>query len=407
MKISLQNGLFGSKNKDVILSNAILIFILFGCVFVYFTGILPYRIPASVDYSFRYIIPALFCIRAITKLNSKNLVRLLIFELFFGLSYLFTFITGNVNRDQITLYLVMTIIFCVPFGVFLTQIDDLKVFYSGLVKISFIIFGIVTVYLLVRIRNTTTIWGDASYSMPAGYQLLLCLCVFTNESFKKEYRGKRILYLICAFVSFVMIFLYGSRGPIACYAGFLIYKVLIEFRHNKYIRTISVICGILLIASELFSTNIANALVSALQRIGVASRTVSAIISNQIFQDSGRVTIISNAIEIIKSNPIIGSGASSDLILLGGYPHNLFVELCIDFGVIIGLLLSLIIVIKVFRSLVICGDENKNLTGVFFACGFCMLMLSSTYLQNIYFFMFLGLMARDENSKFIRFKVSR
>lgn len=395
------------RNKDVVLSNSILVFILFGCIFVYFTGMLPVKVPDSITYTFRFIIPAVLSVWSMTKLEQKNLGLLLVFELFFGISYLFAYITGNIDNSKISLYLIMTLFFCVPFGVFLLQIRDLQVLYAGLVRISFIIFCIVSLYILVRIRNTTTIWGEASYSMPAGYQLLLSLCVFTNEIFKKESGIKRTIYIVCSVISFAMIFLYGSRGSLACYLLFLIYKLLVEFRKNKYIRLLAIFLGLLFIIGEVFSESIVNFAISSLQKLGIASRTVSAIISNQLLEDSGRGKILSGAIDLIRKNPIIGSGASSDLVLLGGYPHNLFAELCIDFGAILGLILSIMIVFRVFKSLLINGDANRNLAGTFFACGFCMLLLSSTYLQNIYLFMFIGLMARNENSRVLRFKLFR
>lgn len=386
-------------NKNEILAQPILLFILFGSLFVFGVDLLPFSIPNVIEVIFRFGLPALFSLRAITQLNRNNFIILLVSELFFGASYFITYISGNIVPERINLYLICTLLCCLPFAIFVAELDDYQFLYFNLRKIALLNFIIIFLYMIIKIRNVITIWGEAAYSMPAGYQMLFCLCVFANEIFIEK-SNKRLLYIFLSIFSFIMILLFGSRGPIACFLLFISLKLLSAYRQNRAALIVSFILIGSFIILELLSVNITDVILNILQRINVSSRTVSAILSNNILQDSGRTDIMNNAIRLIRANLLTGTGAASDLALIGGYPHNVFLEFFIDFGLLLGSCFSIWTIKCVINSIFINEKYAQSVVGIFFACGFCMLLLSSTYLQNIYFFMFIAIATKMGNHRF-------
>lgn len=402
MKMRIRIAKTTSNKRNIIFAQPILVFLLLGSIFPFGASLLPFSIPDSIEHAIRYGVPFLFSLRAITRLRRKNRLIILVAELLFGLSYLFTYITGNAISGRIELYLVATLACCIPFSVFICEIEEYEYFYGRIINIAVFNSVIMAIYMLVKVRNMTTTWGAASYSMPAGYQLLFCLCVLCGEAINSRIRIKRIYYVALSILCFSMIFLFGSRGPLACFALFIAIKLLSEFRHNRVAQFVSLFIIVLVLFMQLLSSNIGSFITNLLKNIGVSSRTISVILSNDALQDSGRIGIMKEALNLIKKNLLFGTGVASDVALLGGYPHNLFLELFIDFGIILGLILSVWTIICIFRCVRINDAYIRSFSQVCFACGFCMLLISSTYLQNVYFFMFVA-MATIFGARKVRF----
>ena len=100
---------------------------------------------------------------------------------------------------------------------------------------------------------------------------------------------------------------------------------------------------------------------------------------------SGRDNVYSDAIDLIKEKPILGYG------LYGFWndsdnPHNLFLEILLNGGVLY-LLFSLIILIMLIKKIINMIRENiqNRMVLVIFIFPFVMLMFSGTYMVNTYF----------------------
>jgi hypothetical protein len=58
--------------------------------------------------------------------------------------------------------------------------------------------------------------------------------------------------------------------------------------------------------------------------------------SGGLLDDNGRASIAEKALHYISDSIMTGNGMLSDRYLIGTYCHNIFLEILIDFGIVIG-----------------------------------------------------------------------
>src|SRR6185437_5009512 len=93
----------------------------------------------------------------------------------------------------------------------------------------------------------------------------------------------------------------------------------------------------------------------------------------------------------------IGNGMTGDRVILGGaYAHNLFLELLLEYGIILGSIFSIILLYYLISSLFI---KKKGVLyylffAVFFTTGFIKLQFSFSYTLEPTFFMMLALVIK-------------
>jgi hypothetical protein len=296
---------------------------------------------------------------------------------------------GYMDNEIILQYTVITLVICIPFTVLVVSMDDLKFLYNGLVKASYWNILLLLLYFVSE-------WDSITYSMPAAYQVLFSAVVHVNELFTKKNRIKTFL-LILVIIEVVLILVKGSRGPLLILFVYIALKFLVEFRKNKKVMIWFVLGSLGALVILLNMSEFLNAITTFLNNNNIYSRNLTLLLNNNIFDDSGRSELHNLAIELISKNPIIGYGASSDVKLLGGaYVHSFYLELFINYGLILGSVLFVLISFESIRVLFIRSGVNKDLLLIFLVLGYVMLMISSTYLQNIYLFLFLGLVFRKK-----------
>jgi hypothetical protein len=380
-----------NKRKDLNLSLPIIYFIIanvyfsFGRTFVGFLGI--------TDLISLYLIygtTALLILFAFRYLNKRSIIYLFMMETFFIVSYFYSFTMGYLNSDIILQYTIITLVICIPFCVLVMSMGDLTNLYRGLLKASYWNIALLVIYFIVE--------GNAiTYSMPATYQVLFCGVIHVNEFFSKKNTKKTILGFL-VIVEITLIFIKGSRGPLFILILYIMLKVLTEFWKNKKVMIWFVIGSISVVFVFLNLNQILDFVSSILLKYNIYSRNLLLITNNSLFDDSGRSELHDLARNFITQNPILGYGASSDVNLLGGaYVHSFYLELFINYGVILGFIIFAFITIESVKSLFIRSGQQKNLLLIFIVLGYVMLMISSTYLQNIYLFLFLGLVFRQNH----------
>ncbi|MBB6698254.1 O-antigen ligase family protein [Clostridium algidicarnis] len=379
------------SRRDKQLSRPIVWYTLLTVIAVFGRTLISVGIPEILYTYSRYGISVALVMLALIRCRTKTLIAFALLEGFFGFSYLYAYFFGYMLTENILLYCVTTLLLCIPFSLFVYNLDNVGCLYNGLLKVSYINVIILATYVLSNTGYTES--GVVKYFMPASYQLLLCACLHMNELFRNKKRRNKIICIALVVVEATLIFLYGSRGPLLCLAVFLIIKVMVEVWHNKGARRWALIGTITVILFIVNYNSIINSVNNLLIQKGITSRTFSQLLSKSIMDDSGRSIFMNGAIELIKKNFLIGTGASSDVKLLGGqYVHNIFLELGVNFGIILGGAISLWIVVKHIQALFLERGLKKDLAIILTACGFIMLMVSGTYLQSIYLFMFMGLM---------------
>ena len=239
---------------------------------------------------------------------------------------------------------------------------------------------------------------NTSY-MGYSYTLLPIICL--SYLLYKHQRDKKSLF-ICA-ACFVSMLIYGARMPIFL---FLLYFVLCNIREaNNWKRMIYIF--LLLLVGVFFEAIMKSELLySVMSALG---SKYGAHISNEFFKgnlfaSAGREQIYEIIKQAIGQMPFSGMGMFADRAILGGssYSHSIILESVLSLGwfwsvVFLGMLL--ILFIKAFSKSFI--DKTQSIYLLFFVSFFCKLFVSSSFIGEWGFYVFLGIVFSyiDKNRK--------
>lgn len=272
-----------------------------------------------------------------------------------------------------------------PAFIYTLSIKDLGVFKIMMKKSSYIVF---VFGLLIGILVFLGKISVGAYSMSLSYYMLLPTILFLDELMDK-FSLKAIIF---ASVSLLIILALGSRGAILCIVVF----VLLKFARPNSMRTYKRALGHFSIIGAgvvvlIFFEKILMSLYSFLQGFGINSRTLILLLRENIYL-SGRDQIYEMVIEEIINHPFLGIGLAGDTRIIGSsYVHNFFIEAIGNFGVVLGSFIGVGIIIIIINSLLAKDTFKYNLTIVWLCLGFVHLMVSSSYLIDMKFWIFLGL----------------
>ena len=233
----------------------------------------------------------------------------------------------------------------------------------------------------------------SSYNMGAAYTafpacVYLIYYAFTN---------KHLLHGIAAIVGCGFVVSCGARGPILCLmvvAVFLCIRVVLSIKSSakKTIMFIILFGVVFLFANERFLYPIIQSMADWFGNIGASTRALDMIIEENAMYDSGRSKFIVKSLEYINENAIFGMGMMSDRVILDGkYMHNILYEMWCNFGVIIGTVVFLAIVIIPIVAIIKSNNKKEKMFIFAFASAFVIkLFLSSSYLLEEFLFFILG-----------------
>lgn len=252
-------------------------------------------------------------------------------------------------------------------------INNWKLFFKTGQYVSIVILAIGCVYIYKMLTNQLI--NLSLYSMSMGYALLLPALMFTINSSKANY--------FMFFLTIIIILVIGNRAPVFIGLSFFIIVNLIRVK-NKLI----IICtSILFICITLFI--ILPYLLEVLDLYGIQSRTLLLLEEGGFTRDSGRTSIYIIGLNKIYESPIFGYGIFGDRQFYNGfYVHNIFMEIILHFGVIIGGIIIIVLGIVTFIKYINLAEKEIILFFIFL--GFVPLLVSSSYLINTNFFLLLG-----------------
>ena len=225
---------------------------------------------------------------------------------------------------------------------------------------------------------------EYTYSVSFGYNVLIFVLVFLHEAIK----NKKASDIAGSVIGLYMIFAYGSRGPVLCIAIFLLLISYTHFQKSKN-RWILILLIPLMLIVFLFYEYILIGLLSILSSLNINSRTIQKLLAGTITDDSNRSVIWNAAVQMIKDNPLgygpLGSQPVISRYVYAGYPHSIFLEIWIDFGIIFGTLILAFLLINAVNM--ITKKENIEWRGAFIVlfCTSCQLLLSLCYWSSTAF----------------------
>ncbi|MBU8906551.1 O-antigen ligase family protein [Desertibacillus haloalkaliphilus] len=226
------------------------------------------------------------------------------------------------------------------------------------------------------------------YSMALSYYMLLPIVIYLDD-FLEEFSFSALFFVVS---SLLVILALGSRGAILCVVVFFVLKLIRSKSKLNFSRLLYkwiTFGGILLL--YLFLSYILEFAYNFLLNLGIKSRSIQLFLREDIHL-SGRDNIYQNVIREIMDNPLLGIGIGGDRLVSGrGYVHNIFLEILANYGIVLGGILLVVLLLLILKSLFVKDSHKYSMIIIWLSLGLIPLMVSSSYLININFWIFLGL----------------
>lgn len=255
--------------------------------------------------------------------------------------------------------------------------------------------------------------SNAINYMGFGYTCAIWWAIITSSIYidDKILLKKVFEVLTSVFVGVIVIF-YGSRGAVLSMLVFLLFCFIRYYSKGKKVQ-LCVIFGTITAMFYFFWNQIFSIIIGLSGAIGITSRNLMLIQSSLISQDTHRFdTVYAYSIDLIKKNFLIGNGIGADRVIGGGsqyYSHNIILELCVNFGIIIGAILFIYLAYIGFKMLIISNDLDwVSYFAPFYIITMVRLMVSSSlYLVSEFwtflfiYYTYLSIIKENNNIKTI------
>lgn len=216
---------------------------------------------------------------------------------------------------------------------------------------------------------------------------------------------------VLAGVLLLITLLTGARGPFLIGVVLLAFSIYLLSRRSKHAL---VLYGVIAVFALVILLNLQKifTLISTWFGASGSVRTINGLLEKGIVQmilSNSRIQLFLRAWEFIQNHLFIGCGVVNERMILynlvpglpgdaiGDYPHNLFLEFGMQFGLVLGSILSILLVWLIFRKYRQCKTEQGKLLLIsLLFSGMVPLMISGSYLQWRMFFVLLGFITRSD-----------
>lgn len=287
------------------------------------------------------------CLPSAYRRNRRLLMKSIVcFVTLYVISFILILVRGESADIMIKGSAFLTFGWWIPVGFFASSVYNKQILYDVFLKASYVILVLLT---MIFFRHPIPENGASAYNMFFGFNMLIPTLFHINEFFKR----KSLFFPLLIMAEILMIFIYANRGCLLPIFFIIVYKIFFEDkkRTSKYFPLV------LLLAITIFLSwnNILNAVASLFENYGISSRTLWLILEGDISDSSGRDEIWRHSIEMIRDRPIFGWGLGGEFYRLAEYdgvlepdnscnPHNGILQNLVNFGVLGGIVASLIII---------------------------------------------------------------
>lgn len=356
----------------------------------------PFIMPAILVCMILFLIPYF-----IKRIRIKDLLFICIIAVI----ALLTIIMPSEYTNKFDSYAATFFIQCLPaflLGTTLQCVLDNEKRIKTLAVISNLVVVSTPIVLVVTGFSVFATWSENMYYP---YLILphMLLIYYQIMNFKNK------LLNICIFIfGTLFMIMMGNRGAILCLATYVVVISVWKLSILSLIKKISLVivvmfATVITVESDLLII-ISNFVIPLALKLGFSTRLfdyLSGSISGAF--DSGRSSIVLNLLNAISDNPL-GYGLASDTYFNdGAYAHNLVIELLVEFGVVFGCVLTVLIIYIITNYLLSLqlGNNNKELVWIFICSSLVKLMVSGTYLQDPQFFLLIGICSSQINVKHV------
>ena len=316
------------------------------------------------------VLTMLISINEVWRRSSKILVRsLLIFLVLYIISFLLVTLRGESFNVTLRHNVLLTYAWWIPIGLYAYSVKNIEILYKTYLKGSLLISVLLFVMLFSPSANSYT--GNLSYNMFFGFNLVVPCMMHLNEFL----RIKKKAYIILFLIELLAIIFFGNRGALIPILFFVVYRVFYSSKRTK-IKIFVICCSISIALFIIFQGKIIQGFNNILVSYGIQSRTLTMFMLGNITDDSGRSLIWEISRDMVAQKPFLGWGLGgeyshiskalgSSIVNPAATPHNGIVQNFVNFGILGGILSSLLFIIPLFRINKIKDDYRKSLVLIF------------------------------------------
>ena len=340
-------------------------------------------------------------IPAVFRGKYKNTI--FIFLLFYFLIYFISsaFCDDEEFEGQVfrTLYL-----WCWPYFIMAFKIKD----FGHLFKILKIVGYLAIACELLRLLSFSVV--SLGYSQETGYGALIPLAVFTLS----YVRERKLYYLVPITISFAIILMSGSRGPLLC--GVLLFLFVFIIQHGISSKAVftSFIVFLIFLVYKVYQYEILTWVLDFFTQISVSTRNIEKLLNNDLATDDIRELLRNTSFQYALDHPFWSTGLLNDRIFLykysfitsptatvyGSYSHFFFAEVLMQFGLIPGCLLVFFLFQKLWtRIFKWTSVDEQNLFIISVTVGLFPLLVSRSWFTFPLFYFLLGLLFSAKSKK--------
>lgn len=328
------------------------------------------------------------------KKSFKGFNQIIIFILFVSVVLLLSYVITPAISFAFPYFIQLLLSRFIPAFILFLNINESNGIFFEKMKWFIFVWIFYAVVGLIYIPTHTNAWSQ--YSMTFSYNLLMPACILFYYNYTKFKIGYFLTFLL---ISLAIVWR-GSRGALLCLLVFILFFTLLSKSTKKKTAFISIV----LLLAVLFVINY-DYFSSVLLNTFRNSRTLQMILNGSSNFDSGRGNIAQLYLGEIRNNPFAINGIFSDRVYYSyangiknldttNYPHNFFIEVFYQFGVIIGsvlLIALLVLTIKTLHKVIRNKDQKSLCIFLYLICsGIVRLFLSASYLTTIEFYIFVA-----------------
>lgn len=341
----------------------------------------------------RSIISAIFMlVVGILFLKNLNIVLKRIGKLFtwtyfvFIFIFLFNALIFKENAKYILGNSFWFFLMCLPISLYYIAIENKVIFLNMLIKSAYYQIALGFFY------TVSTNYTIPEYDMVFSYQIMIPIIIL----FYKIYNKFNIIDFILIIFGVSSIVIIGSRGPILSIILFSTIFIFIDLIRNRkkfksvymyFLGLIAVFFSFVYFEQILYQVNM------FLIKFGISSRTMILLSGGNADFSTGRSYIYKLVIQKILEKPVLGYGLAGDRIFLyGSYPHNIFLEVLVQFGIIFGSSILTIFIFYWIKGIALNKNkEEQDLAIMFFGIGLVQLFISGSYIEASNFWLFMAI----------------
>jgi len=346
----------------------------------------------SYDISLGFINPAIYIIFAILSfqyISSKLRTGDWAFYFIFLAVYFLSFVLHPENEEYLS-----TLQTVLPFSMlplyFLGVSSDLQsikraLYYLSVASIlaQFVFFWFVSVSMMTDFHNQDHYMNLAYLTIP--YVLYVLWHTFEDPKYYN------IVYSI---IGVLLIISFGTRGPFLALVFFVsCYFLFFKMREKTLVYKILLLAGG--VALYLAFVKFMPALFGYLGDTGGSTRIIGWIMGTDIGAEASsdmRIDIFSLAWSSLKNNHYMGLGFAGDRLFMDGFfVHNIFLELLVSYGLVVGAILCIVLMTRMYKSVYLNNNNDRGVFALLFvSIGFLPLLVSGSYVDDSWFYLMMG-----------------